>query len=38
MKVGASIKKRCKYCKIVRRGKRLFVICKRDKRHKQTQG
>lgn len=38
MDVGASVKKRCKYCKVVRRGKTLYVICKRDKRHKQKQG
>ncbi|MFA6909157.1 MAG: 50S ribosomal protein L36 [Patescibacteria group bacterium] len=37
MKVQASVKKRCKSCKIVRRGKRLYVICSNPK-HKQRQG
>ncbi|KAI8052546.1 ribosomal protein L36-domain-containing protein [Syncephalis plumigaleata] len=38
MKVRASIKKRCDGCSIVRRRGRRFVICSRDKRHKQRQG
>ncbi|HHV05590.1 MAG TPA: 50S ribosomal protein L36 [Anaerolineaceae bacterium] len=37
MKVSASIKKRCKDCKIVKRDGRLYVICK-NPRHKQRQG
>lgn len=38
MKVLASIKKRCKFCKIVKREGVLFVICAHDPRHKQRQG
>jgi len=37
MKVRASVKKICKDCKIIRRKKRLRVICKNPK-HKQRQG
>ncbi|PIZ57553.1 50S ribosomal protein L36 [bacterium (Candidatus Torokbacteria) CG_4_10_14_0_2_um_filter_35_8] len=38
MKVQASVKKRCKHCKIVKRKKRVYVICKKNPRHKQRQG
>ncbi|MBI2314868.1 50S ribosomal protein L36 [Candidatus Daviesbacteria bacterium] len=38
MKVQVSIKARCKFCKIVKRGSMLYVICSRDPRHKQRQG
>lgn len=38
MKVAASIKVRCKACKIVKREGMLYVICLRDPRHKQRQG
>ncbi|OGY85941.1 MAG: 50S ribosomal protein L36 [Candidatus Kerfeldbacteria bacterium RIFOXYA2_FULL_38_24] len=37
MKVQASVKKRCKDCKVVRRKGRVFVICQ-NKKHKQRQG
>ena len=37
MKVRASVKKICRNCKVIRRGKRLYVICKTAK-HKQRQG
>ncbi|MBM3281506.1 MAG: 50S ribosomal protein L36 [Candidatus Harrisonbacteria bacterium] len=37
MKVQSSVKKRCLHCKTVRRGGRVFVICKTPK-HKQRQG
>lgn len=37
MKVQASVKKRCKYCKVIRRNGRVMVICK-DPNHKQRQG
>ncbi|MBI4135700.1 50S ribosomal protein L36 [Candidatus Uhrbacteria bacterium] len=37
MKVQSSIKPRCKDCKIIRRKRRLYVICK-NPRHKQRQG
>jgi len=38
MKVGASVKKRCEHCKIIRRKGSVRVICKRNPRHKQRQG
>lgn len=37
MKVKASAKKICKDCKVIRRKKRVFIICK-NPRHKQRQG
>ncbi|MBI4120667.1 MAG: 50S ribosomal protein L36 [Parcubacteria group bacterium] len=37
MKVKASVKTICSNCKIVRRKRRLYVICKNPK-HKQRQG
>ncbi|MFH1597679.1 MAG: 50S ribosomal protein L36 [Patescibacteria group bacterium] len=37
MKVRASVKKICKDCKIVRRKKRLHVICN-NRKHRQRQG
>jgi len=37
MKVSASVKKRCKKCKIIRRRGVVRVICE-DPRHKQKQG
>ncbi|MDO8601029.1 MAG: 50S ribosomal protein L36 [bacterium] len=37
MKVQASVKKICKSCKIVRRKRRIFVVCTNPK-HKQRQG
>jgi large subunit ribosomal protein L36 len=37
MKVGASVKKRCPKCKVVRRKGRVYVICENPK-HKQRQG
>jgi large subunit ribosomal protein L36 len=37
MKVRASVKKRCRNCKIIKRGKVIRVICK-DPKHKQRQG
>ncbi|XP_002989368.2 uncharacterized protein LOC9650461 [Selaginella moellendorffii] len=38
MKVRASVKKLCDACISVRRGRRLYVICKSNPRHKQRQG
>ncbi|MBU2025445.1 MAG: 50S ribosomal protein L36 [Patescibacteria group bacterium] len=38
MKVNASVKKMCRDCKIVRRKGRVYVICKKNLRHKQRQG
>jgi large subunit ribosomal protein L36 len=37
MKVRSSVKKMCKGCKVVRRGKRVYIICANPK-HKQRQG
>ncbi|MBC6414313.1 MAG: 50S ribosomal protein L36 [Chromatiales bacterium] len=37
MKVGASVKKICRNCKLLRRKGVVRVICK-DRRHKQRQG
>jgi large subunit ribosomal protein L36 len=38
MKVKSSIKKRCQFCQIVKRKGRLYVICKKNPRHKTRQG
>ncbi|MDT7904678.1 MAG: 50S ribosomal protein L36 [Candidatus Caldipriscus sp.] len=38
MKVQSSVKKRCAYCKVVRRRGRVYVICTRNPKHKQRQG
>lgn len=38
MKVGASVKKLCRNCKIVRRKGSVRVICSAEPRHKQRQG
>lgn len=37
MKVRASVKKRCRNCKIIKRNGIVRVICN-DKKHKQRQG
>ncbi|PIR89220.1 MAG: 50S ribosomal protein L36 [Candidatus Harrisonbacteria bacterium CG10_big_fil_rev_8_21_14_0_10_40_38] len=37
MKVRSSVKKMCMKCKVVRRGKRVHVVCVNPK-HKQRQG
>ena len=37
MKVRASVKKRCRNCKIVKRHNTVMVICTQN-RHKQRQG
>ncbi|PIS06929.1 50S ribosomal protein L36 [Candidatus Berkelbacteria bacterium CG06_land_8_20_14_3_00_43_10] len=38
MKVRPSIKKICDKCIIVRRKRRVYVLCKNQPRHKQRQG
>uniref|UniRef100_A0A7S2CFG5 Ribosomal protein n=1 Tax=Florenciella parvula TaxID=236787 RepID=A0A7S2CFG5_9STRA len=38
MKVRTSVKLMCKNCKAVRRKGRLYVVCKRNPKHKQRQG
>lgn len=37
MKIRASVKRICRHCRIIRRKRRVHVICE-DKRHKQRQG
>jgi large subunit ribosomal protein L36 len=38
MKVKASVKKICEFCQIVKRKGRVYVICKKNPKHKQRQG
>lgn len=38
MKVRASVKPICEYCKVIRRKGKVFVICSRTPKHKQRQG
>ena len=38
MKVRASVKPFCAKCKVVKRERRLFVVCKANPKHKQRQG
>ncbi len=38
MKVKSSVKKICVNCKKVKRSGKLFVVCKKNPRHKQRQG
>lgn len=38
MKIRASVKRICENCKIVRRGRKIYVICKSNPKHKQRQG
>ncbi|HQH26079.1 MAG TPA: 50S ribosomal protein L36 [Oligoflexia bacterium] len=38
MKVRASVKKICEYCRVVRRKGRVYVVCRRSAKHKQRQG
>ncbi len=38
MKVRASVKPRCENCKVVRRKGIVYIICKKNPRHKQRQG
>ncbi|MBI4095032.1 MAG: 50S ribosomal protein L36 [Candidatus Liptonbacteria bacterium] len=38
MKVRSSVKKMCQRCQMVRRRGRLYVICKKNPKHKQRQG
>ncbi|MFC1711325.1 50S ribosomal protein L36 [Patescibacteria group bacterium] len=37
MKVKASVKKRCKKCKVVKRRGKIYIVCD-NPRHKQRQG
>ncbi|MBI4039633.1 50S ribosomal protein L36 [Candidatus Daviesbacteria bacterium] len=38
MKVQASVKKRCQDCQFIKRHGVLYVVCRRNPRHKQRQG
>lgn len=38
MKVRASVKKLCEFCKTVKRRGRVYVICSANPKHKQRQG
>ncbi len=38
MKVRSSVKAICKHCRLVKRGKVLYVCCTKDPKHKQRQG
>jgi large subunit ribosomal protein L36 len=38
MKVRSSVRRICESCKIVRRNRKLYVICKSNPKHKQRQG
>lgn len=38
MRVRSAIKKLCEHCRIVKKGKKNYVKCKADPRHKQRQG
>lgn len=38
MKVSASVKPRCKDCKVIRREGKVLVICSKFPKHKQKQG
>ncbi|MBX7145605.1 MAG: 50S ribosomal protein L36 [Oligoflexia bacterium] len=38
MKVRASAKPICAYCKVIRRKGKVYVVCKRTPKHKQRQG
>ena len=38
MKVRASVRRMCEYCKVVKRQGVVRVICSKNPRHKQRQG
>jgi len=38
MKVVSSLQRRCAACRLVRRGKKVYIKCDRSPRHKQRQG
>ncbi len=37
MKVRASVKRRCEKCKVIKRGRHVYIICENPK-HNQRQG
>ncbi len=38
MKVKASVRRICEHCKVVRRKGVVYIICKKNPKHKQKQG
>ena len=38
MKVRSSVKRMCDACQVVRRKGRVYIVCKKNPRHKQRQG
>lgn len=38
MKVRAAVKRRCEYCKVVKRKGRVRILCSRNPKHNQRQG
>ena len=38
MKVRSSVKRICSHCRVVRRWKRVYILCEKHPRHKQRQG
>ncbi|HJU73004.1 MAG TPA: 50S ribosomal protein L36 [Gemmatimonadaceae bacterium] len=38
MKVRSSVQPMCEYCKVVRRAGTIYILCKRNPKHKQRQG
>eukprot|EP00287_Rhodomonas_sp_CCMP768_P010939 CAMPEP_0196741954 /NCGR_PEP_ID=MMETSP1091-20130531/43570_1 /TAXON_ID=302021 /ORGANISM="Rhodomonas sp., Strain CCMP768" /LENGTH=97 /DNA_ID=CAMNT_0042087841 /DNA_START=13 /DNA_END=303 /DNA_ORIENTATION=- len=38
MKVRSAVKKMCDHCKVVKRKKRVYIVCSANKKHKQRQG
>ncbi|EFJ17474.1 hypothetical protein SELMODRAFT_114388 [Selaginella moellendorffii] len=38
MKVRSAVKKLCEHCYAVQRGRRVYIVCKVNPRHKQRQG
>ncbi|KRX04175.1 Ribosomal protein L36 [Pseudocohnilembus persalinus] len=38
MKIKSAIRKLCEHCKVVKSGKKIYIKCKADPRHKQRQG
>lgn len=37
-KVVAALRRRCRDCRMVKRGKKIYVLCDANPRHKQRQG
>jgi large subunit ribosomal protein L36 len=37
-KIVSALRRRCRDCRIVKRGKKIYVLCETSPRHKQRQG